>query len=285
MEVKYYQIAGVRLCILSQFDTLDSDVTRPFLAPAGPPDVTCRIYSVDQLPCPKGVLCQEETLMEVHREGDRVYRGLMKRGKTDYRYMLSKIVPGQDIVLWALESELSWSNQMGYIFLALGLGTLLQARGRLVLHASVVETEQGAVLFSAASGTGKSTQAALWEKHMGAKIINGDRCAVGIQDGQPMVYGVPMAGTSGISVNQTLPLRAMVALGQAKKNEIRQLRGGEAILKIGFCSVIDRWSQESRSQALDMLSRLMETVPVFSLQCLPNREAVELLANTLEAIS
>lgn len=284
MEVKYYQIAGLRLCILSQFDTLDSDVTRPFLAPAGPVDVICRIYSVDQLPCPKGILRQEETLMEVHQEGDTVYRGLMKRGRTDYRYMLSKIVPGQDIVLWALESELSWSNQMGYIFLALGLGALLQARGRLVLHASVVETEQGAILFSAASGTGKSTQARLWESHMGARIINGDRCAVGFQDGKPAVFGVPMAGTSGISRNRTLPLRAMVALGQAKENQIRQLRGGEALIKIGFCSVIDRWSPDSHRNAMDMLSRLMETVPVFSLQCLPNQEAVEMLADALEAI-
>lgn len=284
MEEKYYQVAGLCLRILSEFDTTDSEVTRPFLATAGTPDVTCRLYSLSELPEPRGELCQQETLMEVHRDGHTLYRSLVKREGKERRYMLSKIVPGEDIELWALQSELSWSNQMGYIFLALGLGTLLLERQRLVLHASVVETEQGAILFSAISGTGKSTQAGLWEKHMGARIINGDRCAVGFENGSPVVFGVPMAGTSGISINKTLPLRAMVALGQAKENHIRQLRGAEAILKIGFCAVIDRWSDVSRLEAMDLLSRVMETVPVFSLQCLPDQGAVETLAGALEAI-
>lgn len=285
METKYYEIAGLKLCLISEFPTQDTELTRPFLCSPTQEALCCRLYARDSLPPPPGEVCLQEDMMTVYRQGNSIYRSFITRNKGVTQYMLSEITPGKDIEIHALRSELSWCSQMGYIFLAMGLGTLLLGRGRLVLHASVVNTGKGAIVFTAASGTGKSTQAKLWETYAGAETINGDRCCVGLSQGIPTVFGVPMAGTSGISKNLSLPIRALVSLGQAPQNQLRRLRGAEALLDVGFCSVIDRWDSRQHQISMDILSRIMETVPVFSLHCRPDSGAVNVLRDALEEIS
>lgn len=44
-----------------------------------------------------------------------------------------------------------------------------------ILHSAYIRHRGRAILFSAPSGTGKSTQASLWAQYAGAEIINGDR--------------------------------------------------------------------------------------------------------------
>ena len=56
------------------------------------------------------------------------------------------------------------------------------------LHASVINWKDKGILFSAPSGTGKSTQADLWKKYEGAKVINGDRAL--IRKRKRRVYGL-----------------------------------------------------------------------------------------------
>lgn len=284
MEEKYYEVAGVSLCIRSQFQTKDTPVTAPFLCQPREHAHMCHVFMEDKLNEPMGNVCFSEELMTVYRDGKTTYRRFVTGTQEDKIYMLSKITPGEDAELRMLRSELGWCSQMGYIFLALGLGTILLEHERLVLHASVVETKQGAILFTASSGTGKSTQAGLWQKYRNAEIINGDRCAVGLLEGKSMVFGVPMAGTSGISQNKTMPIRGIVVLEQAPENRIRQLHGAEALLRAGFGAVINRWEPKEKNVAMDILSRIMEQTPVFLLQCLPEEGAVDTLENALEAL-
>ena len=64
------------------------------------------------------------------------------------------------------------------IFNALALEKVLIAHESIILHASYVNYNGKAILFTAPSGTGKSTQAALWEEYKGAEIVNGDRVII-----------------------------------------------------------------------------------------------------------
>ncbi len=73
-------------------------------------------------------------------------------------------------------------------------------------------TKYGAVLFTAPSGTGKSTQAELWRKHRGASIINGDCTLIAEDDGVFTAFGFPFSGTSGIFENRKAPIAAVVYL-------------------------------------------------------------------------
>ena len=82
-----------------------------------------------------------------------------------------------------------------------------------ILHASYILYRGEAILFSAPSGTGKSTQAAFWKEHRGAEIINGDRVLVIKRDGVFYACGVYVSGTSGIcgTVSKACPAAASAA--------------------------------------------------------------------------
>ena len=89
----------------------------------------------------------------------------------------------------------------------------------LVLHSAYIVASAGkAILFSGPSGVGKSTQAALWERCAGARVVNGDRALVDV--GKKTANGIFYSGTSGISENVTAPVRAIVLLGQGSENRV-----------------------------------------------------------------
>jgi hypothetical protein len=74
-----------------------------------------------------------------------------------------------------------------YLF-SQGFGTLLHQRGQLILHASAVDTEQGAILFMGASGSGKSTLVAGFLER-GYQLLADDLCTIGFSGEQmPQVF-------------------------------------------------------------------------------------------------
>ena len=73
----------------------------------------------------------------------------------------------------------------------------------MLLHSSAVVVDGYAYLFSADSGTGKSTHTGLWKQHFGdrAYIINDDKPAIRKVDGEWYVFGTPWSGKTDTSVN------------------------------------------------------------------------------------
>ncbi|PWM48932.1 MAG: hypothetical protein DBX62_01245 [Clostridia bacterium] len=87
--------------------------------------------------------------------------------------------------------------------------------GRIVVHASAVIYGGEAYLFSAPSGGGKSTQADIWHDKRGAEILNGDKVILRPTHGGVIAYGSPIAGSSGIYVNKSAPVRAICMIDKA----------------------------------------------------------------------
>ena len=159
---------------------------------------------------------------------------------------------------------------------------LILCAGGLLLHASQIQYKGEAILFTAPSGVGKSTQAALWEKYRGARIINGDKSLLTEEENGFEAAGIPYAGTSGICENSRAPLKAIVILEQAEENSLTRLRGGRAAA--GLMSGVIRcpWHEEDTGRVLNLLTRLVEQVPVYRLRCLPDESAVDCLEKGLE---
>lgn len=63
----------------------------------------------------------------------------------------------------------------------------MMRRDALVLHCAYMQREGKAILFSAPGGTGKTTQATLWEKHRGTRVVNGDKALIRRVDGYAAV--------------------------------------------------------------------------------------------------
>ncbi len=158
----------------------------------------------------------------------------------------------------------------------------LLIRNACVLHASYVDIGGEAVLFTGPSGMGKSTQADLWVKHAEAEIINGDRALLRKHDGKWNAFGYPSCGTSGISLNRTLPLRAIVVLSKAPENRIEELPAAHKIRAL--LSAIEQypWDRNEFDMALGIASEIASQVPVLNLRCTPDKDAVEVLKHYLK---
>ena len=163
----------------------------------------------------------------------------------------------------------------GNWLLYMSMGRLMQSFRRSILHASAVLYEGKAYLFTAVSGGGKSTQAALWEKYAGAEIINGDKVITACRDHAAMAYGGPVAGSSGIYKNIAAPIAAVFAVKKSSRNHISAIAARDAVLRLYSASVKSVWDHDSNAMVLEMAENLCRQVPVLTLECLPEPSAVE----------
>ena len=143
---------------------------------------------------------------------------------------------------------------------------LLQFSG-LLMHASCVEKDGFAYLFSAKSGTGKSTHTALWLKAFeGCRILNDDKPAVRKIDGTFCACGTPFSGKFDISANVHSPIRALVFLERGAENNIKPIPAARAI-PLFLSQTLRPPQKEKMAQMLDLLGELLERVPTFLLTC------------------
>ena len=151
--------------------------------------------------------------------------------------------------------------------------------GGILLHSSFIRVEDSAILFTAPSRTGKSTQAELWKKYRGAEVINGDRTAVVPTGDAVMAYGIPYCGTSGICRDAKLPVAAIVCLSQAPQDRVEPLMGMRAFRNLWEGCSVNLWDREDVELCTKGVMEVIRQVPVVHLACTPEKSAVE----TLEA--
>ena len=166
----------------------------------------------------------------------------------------------------------------------LALEKALSEYGRFVLHSSFIETLGGAVLFTAPSGTGKSTQAELWKRYQNADIINGDRAGIWKAGNKWMAGGVPWCGTSGIMKNKIMPLKAVVILRQGSENQITEMSVAAKASRLLEQLTVNPWNQEMLISAQIFCLMLCQEIPIIQLTCRPDKEAVEVLKKELVKI-
>jgi hypothetical protein len=166
-------------------------------------------------------------------------------------------------------------------FLSMGIvyrNYLIKNEG-IQIHSSSIEFEDKAIIFSAPSGTGKSTHVALWKELYGdmVSIVNEDRPCIRYIDKVPMVCGTPWSGTSDNFTNKIVPLKAIVMLEQAKDNSMEKLPSISALPLLMPRCFMPYFDQEMMNEAMDTLERLINDVPIYLLKCRPDYEAVELV--------
>ncbi len=146
---------------------------------------------------------------------------------------------------------------------------------RFLLHACVLEYEGNAYAFLGRSGTGKSTHTGLWLEYLeGANILNGDKPILGYQNGEIFAYGTPWMGKEGRGRKGKAPLKALVFLEQAKQNEISKLSVSESSMRI-FQQVLFPSDEENATRSLELLDKLVTSVPAYLLKCDISERAVK----------
>lgn len=152
---------------------------------------------------------------------------------------------------------------------------------RFVFHGAAIEYDGKAYLFTAPSGTGKTTHINLWKKHLGddVGIINGDKPIVYMGD-DAVVYGTPWAGKEGYQKNTNAKIKAICILKQAKQNNISKLSESEAVNHL-MRQVYMPQNAIALSNTLSLIGKMIETVPVYMLECDISQEAFETSFNQM----
>lgn len=159
---------------------------------------------------------------------------------------------------------------------------LLQYNG-FMLHASAVVLDGKAYLFSADSGVGKSTHTSLWcECFDNAYIINDDKPAIRLIDGEFVVYGTPWNGKGERNVNARVPLGGICFLKRGSTNSIRTMNTAEVLGNMMKQTVRFGLNEPEISALLSIWNALLNQYRVFELSCLPDREAVEVAYEALK---
>lgn len=226
-------------------------------------------------------LRREFRLLETEGKTARAYF-VNWQGKRDYVVQSAGNEEGQ-YTLFVPQTEkenaplFSGLNILDYM----GLEEGLLCYEAFLLHSSFVVWEGCGILFTAASGTGKSTQASLWEEYLDASVCNGDRTIIRRIEGGFYGFGSPFAGTSGIFKNESAPIKAIVVLSQSTENQIRILDKRTAFIALYRETLMNTWNQDYMSKMTDLILDVCNEIPVYHLACRPDREAVELTRQTV----
>lgn len=145
-----------------------------------------------------------------------------------------------------------------------------------LMHASLVRQNGYGYAFIAKSGTGKSTQVSMWLRYLpGCDLMNDDSPIVRIIDNQAYIYGSPWSGKTPCYRNTKAKLGAITQIDRAKANSVEPLAPIQAFITLlPACSSM-KWDVDIYHHSCDTITKLLETTGIYTLHCLPNREAAE----------
>lgn len=152
-----------------------------------------------------------------------------------------------------------------------------------LFHGSVIAVDGEGYLFTAKSGTGKSTHARLWREMLGerAVMVNDDKPLIKCTDCGIIVYGTPYNGKHRLGNNITVPLSAVCILERAEKNTIRRIDKSEAYSML-LQQVYRPADKTAFAKTLELIDRLADQVGLYKLGANMEPEAAEVAYNGMK---
>lgn len=146
----------------------------------------------------------------------------------------------------------------------------------LLVHSAAIAVDGKAYLFTAPSGTGKTTHIKLWQEKFGEKavIINGDKPLISINPDEIRVWGTPWAGKEQWSTNTSAEVAGICYIHRGEKNEIKTVPANEALTWL-YAQTYRPTSAEGMQQTLQLLMQFAARVPAWKLKCNMSLEAAD----------
>ena len=228
MTEAVYRFAGHNVLIRSHFDFVQ-EMCSDYLA-AGEPE-----------------LIVEPTVAEIEREqiiADREYRLENRSPKVFTDAYLEHLAVYRKIAQWMITQD------------------------TFLLHGSVIAVDGKAYLFTAKSGTGKSTHTRLWQElfRERAVMVNDDKPLLIVGSNGVTVYGTPWNGKHRLGTNSSFPLAGIAILHRDSSNYI--VPAGE---QDAFSMLIQQSFRPEDpallAKTLALLDQLRRIVPIWELHC------------------
>ena len=254
----------------------------PFVSESEP-EYTVIFNKKDVLPpLPEAIIAKEKGFVAVS-DGRGGYNRFFIDGKSGRLYAVGRYDwQSRRIDIDYLGESESAFSESGNSFFHLAWEKLLAKENRFMLHAACVDTPLGGILFTGPSGIGKSTQGELWCSFGGGELINGDRPIIAKATNGFKAFGSPYAGSSKCYVSKSCNIKAIVRLSKASECSLSLLDPKAAFKTVFSGLTVNSWDSEFTFSACDFAERLAESVPVYSLSCTPDKNAVDILARELK---
>lgn len=157
-------------------------------------------------------------------------------------------------------------------------GNTLPLLHRIIFHGVAVKYDGAGYVFTAPSGTGKSTHAFLWQRYLGraAHILSGDKPVIsgGGECGSSVtVWGSPWGGKERIFENGFAPLRGVCLIERGRTCAIERVEPAEfleTMLRQTFMPSED----PAATRALEVVDAVLANVPLWRLTCDISEDAV-----------
>ena len=275
MNNYYLKIADIKIHVKSPFKINISMESEDFISNYEDEDILLEYKKVKERPKMDGRLVYENIVKFYETKEVFVHELYPMPDKNPYAWVTP--INKHYYEVKYLAGEERYIDYSRNIIDIMNIEQVLNAYNAFILHSSFIKYQDKAILFTAPSGTGKSTQADLWEKYENAEIINGDRSGIRKMDGKWIAYGLPIPGSSGIYKNKKAEISHIIVLKQGKENKLTQLSPREAFIKLYSETLVHTWDKEFQENIINMITDVVQNVRIYQYECLPDKSAVEFL--------
>ena len=166
-----------------------------------------------------------------------------------------------------------------YLLTQYALSYILSENNAIIMHGSSLLYKDLGIIFTAKSGTGKSTHSRLWQKYSDAVVINDDKNILKIENDELILYSSPWSGKHKLDNNIHHKLNALIFLYQRKDNYIEKLSKMKAFKLL--MTQIDYPKEEN----IDLWNKIVDkllNLNIYYLGCNMERDAFEVSKNQIE---
>lgn len=159
----------------------------------------------------------------------------------------------------------------------------ISGQGALLFHGSAICVNGRTYIFTAPSGTGKSTHSRLWRemlKDHDVVMVNDDKPFLKVEEGCVTAYGSPWRGKEELGCNMSAPVEAICSISQGTKNFIREATPDE-MFSFFYEQSFRPFDKEGTENYLHTLDLLTRNVRLYKLECDVSMEAARLSYETM----
>ncbi len=140
--------------------------------------------------------------------------------------------------------------------------------GAVLFHGAAVAVDGEVYLFTAQSGTGKTTHMRYWLEQFGdrAVVVNGDKPFLKITDRGVFACGSPWQGKENYGNNLILPLKAVCLLRRDSFDHIEKVSFAQNLAAV-LRQTYQPPTAQGMEKTLDLVTSLAAQVPLYQLGC------------------
>ena len=191
--------------------------------------------------------------------------------------LLAKKNPGEAL-------EASSDEALERLHLCRRIAELLPKYDRVLFHGSSLAVDGRGVLFTAKSGTGKSTHTRFWRQEFGERVrmVNDDKPFLHVGENGVTVYGTPWRGKHALGENTQAPLEAIYFVNRGEENSVQPISPRE-LYPLLLQQTYTPDDPNAMVRTLALVERLSRSVKLLKLYCNLDPQAAHVALDGLDA--